>query len=212
MNGPTGIIVRALLATKISHVRQAVESYAHDRLDQGKGVVRGYAIGAGLYFAAGLFLIAALFVGVVALFRWIELHYGPNIAFGAIGGGLVVLAVLCALIAAAMMRPPKANFVSLSSRLRVAMRVNPKSAADASEPNAYVPAKTAGKSGIDHIASASKMAAAVLRSPSTNSARQKSSPIATRAAAAMAVSLLGWALARRLGQPAITVRKKRFQA
>lgn len=205
MNGPTRMIVRAVLATKLSHVRQAVESYAQDRLDQGKGVARGYAIGAGLYAAAGLFLIAALFVGAVALFRWIELHYGPNIAFGSIGGGLVVLALLCVVMAVIAMRPPKANFVGLASRLRVAMRVNPKTSTEAAVTDSYAP-----RSGRDALTTARNMAADVLKaSPRASSSTAAGSPIATRAGAAVAVGLLGWALARRYSRPAPPVRMPR---
>lgn len=202
MNGPTGMIVKALLATKVSHVRQAVESYANDRLDQGKGVVKGYAIGAGLYLAAGIFLIAAIFVGVVALFRWIELNYGSNIAFGSIGGGFVVIALICALAAAAAMRPPKANFVGLGSRLRVALRVNPKTPDEQAVAQTYAP-----RSGGDAIAAARSMATSVLREPSkAASASATSSPITGGAGAAMAVTLLAWALARRYSRSARATR------
>ena len=199
MNSPTGTIVKALLATKVNHVRQAVESYAIDRLDQGKGLVKGYVIGAGLYLAAGIFLIAALFVGVVALFRWIELHYGANIAFGSVGGGFVVLALLCALIGASAMRPPKADFVSLGSRLRVAMRVKPKSIGEKQSSSAQT---YTSRTGRDAIVAARNTASAVLRETPKSAASMTSSPMVGRAGAAMALSLLGWALARRYSGPA----------
>ncbi len=169
-------------------------------------MAKGYAIGAGLYAAAGLFLIAAIFVGAVALFRWIEVRYGPNIAFGSIGGGLVILALLCALMAAGAMRPPKKNLVGLASRLRVAMRVNPKSPNETpASAQTYAP-----RHGRDAIAAARNTATSVLRgSPKAAVSSSASSPIATRAGAAVAISLLGWALARRYSQPARPVRVPR---
>ena len=53
-------------------------------------------IAAGLFAAAGIFLIAACLVGIMALFRWIEINYGLFPAFGAVGALLLVIAAICA--------------------------------------------------------------------------------------------------------------------
>lgn len=66
-------------------------------------------------------MLAACLVGLFALFRWIELTYGRYPAYGAIGGIMVVLAAICAGLAAATLRRPARKFPSLTSRLRVAI-------------------------------------------------------------------------------------------
>jgi hypothetical protein len=70
-------------------------------------------------------LIAAMLVGAMALFRWIEIHYGQFWAFGAVGGLLTMVAAICAGLAAAKLRQPSPHFPSLTSRLRVAIKANP---------------------------------------------------------------------------------------
>jgi hypothetical protein len=54
----------------------------------------GYGIAAALMLGGILAVFGAITVGAVALFHFIELRYGTNIAFGALGGGLLVLAVI----------------------------------------------------------------------------------------------------------------------
>ena len=96
-----------------------------DRTDQATGTATSYAVAAGLFAAAGIFLIAALLVGATALFRWIEINYGLFPAFGATGGLLVVIAAICAGVAASRLKRPAPQFPSLASRLRVAINANP---------------------------------------------------------------------------------------
>ncbi|GLR86984.1 hypothetical protein GCM10007857_36950 [Bradyrhizobium iriomotense] len=109
------------MALKLNHLRRATRSYLRDRTSQATGKATSYAVGAGLFAVAGLFAIAAFFVGLMALFRWVELTYGMFWAFGTVGAVLLVLAAICAGIAMAQMkRRPKA-VVPLASRLRVAI-------------------------------------------------------------------------------------------
>ena len=61
----------------------------------------------------------------MALFRWIEINYGQFWAFGAVGALLVVIAAICAGLAAAKLNRPPPHFPSLTSRLRVAIKANP---------------------------------------------------------------------------------------
>src|SRR5438270_5048519 len=101
MLAPSGDLLRVGLGLKVNQVKRATRSYLRDRTHQATGTVTSYAIAAGLFAAAGIFLIAACLVGATALFRWIEIHYGLFQAFGAMGALLVMIAAICAGLAAA---------------------------------------------------------------------------------------------------------------
>ena len=66
-----------------------------------------------------------MFVGLIALFRWIEIQYGMFWGFGAVGGLLFVIAIVCAAMAASRLNRKPPHFPTLSSRLRVAVTANP---------------------------------------------------------------------------------------
>ena len=125
MFGPSNGLLGAGVELKVNQIKRAIRSYLRDRSDQATTAVTSYAVAAGLFAAAGIFLIAALFVGTIALFRWIEIHYGQFWAFGAIGALLVVIASISAGIAAMKLKRPVSHFPSLTSRLRVAIKSNP---------------------------------------------------------------------------------------
>ena len=118
-------LLRTGLALKLNQIKRATSSYLRDRTNQATGTAASYAAAAGMFAAAGIFLIAALLVGAAALFRWIEIKYGLFWAFGATGGLLVVIAAICAGLAAAKLNRPSPQFPSLASRLRVAINANP---------------------------------------------------------------------------------------
>ena len=121
----TGDLLRAGIGLKLNQIKLATRSYLRDRANQASDGLTTYAVAAGLFAAAGIFLIAACFVGAMALFRWIEIHYGQFWAFGAIGALLVVVAAICGGLAGAKLRKPSPHFPSLTSRLRVAIKANP---------------------------------------------------------------------------------------
>lgn len=125
MSGPSIGLLRAGAEVKLNQVKRATQSYLRDRTNQATGAVTSYAIAAALFAVAGIFVIAALFVGAMALFRWVEIEYGQFWAFGAIGGLLVLIAGLCAGLAAMKLRRPAPHFPSLTSRLRVAIKASP---------------------------------------------------------------------------------------
>ena len=89
-------LLRAGIGLKLNQVKLATRSYLRDRTNQATGSLTSYAVAAGLFAAAGIFLIAACFVGAMALFRWIEIHYGMFWAFGAVGALLTAIAAICA--------------------------------------------------------------------------------------------------------------------
>src|SRR3954447_22519749 len=151
MFGPSSGVLGAGVELKINQIKRATRSYLRDRTNQATNTAASYAIAAGLFAAAGIFLIAALLVGTIALFRWIEIHYGQFRAFGAIGALLVVIASICAGFAAMKLKRPAPHFPSLASRLRVAIKSNPV------EP--------------DQIEAVRDTAATILRAPSAPMAR-----------------------------------------
>ncbi|KRR01675.1 phage holin family protein [Bradyrhizobium valentinum] len=125
MLAPSSSLLRAGVELKLNQVKLATRSYLRDRTRQATSTVASYAIVAGLFAAAGIFMIAACLVGMTALFRWIEIHYGQFWAFGAVGALLAMIAAICAGLAAAKLRQKTPHLPSLASRLRVAVKASP---------------------------------------------------------------------------------------
>jgi Putative Actinobacterial Holin-X, holin superfamily III len=135
MLAPPQDLLRSGLRTgvgfKVDRVKRAVGSYFHDRTQQAANTVTSHVTAYAMFAAAGIFLIAALLVGLTALFDWIEINYGLFQAFGVVCGLLLIIAAVCAAIAAARLRRRPAEFPSLGSRLRVAIKTSPTEAAAA---------------------------------------------------------------------------------
>jgi Putative Actinobacterial Holin-X, holin superfamily III len=188
-------LLRTGLALKLNQVKRATRAYLRDRTNQATNTVTSYAVAAGLFAAAGIFLIAACLVGLTALFRWIEIKYGLFQAFAVIGALLLVIAAICAGLAAGRLKRPPPQFPSLTSRLRVAIKSNPV------QP--------------DQIEAARDTAAAVLLAPSAPARARRGRPKAelrprrdtrnTRAGLILVATLLGWAAVRRRQQARGTV-------
>jgi len=117
---PSSDLVRAGLGLKLNQIKLAARSYLRDRTNQATGSVASYAVAAALFAAAGIFLIAACLVGMAALFRWVEINYGLFYAFAAVGGLLLLIAIICAGFALMRLKRRPPQFPSLTSRLRVA--------------------------------------------------------------------------------------------
>ena len=189
MFSASGGVLRAGLALKLGQIKLAVASYLRDRTRQATGTAVSYAVAAGLFAAAGVFAVAACLVGITALFRWLEIEYGLFQAFGVVGALLLVIAAICAGLAAGRLRQPPPEFPSLASRLRVAIKANPI------------------KSG--PVETARDTATAILRStptPATSARRKSGSALAggasvdtrqVQASLIVAATLLGWVAARR---------------
>jgi Putative Actinobacterial Holin-X, holin superfamily III len=188
-------LLRTGLALKLNQVKRATRAYLRDRTNQATDTVASYAVAAGLFVAAGIFLIAACLVGLTALFRWIEIKYGLFQAFDVIGALLLVIAAICAGLAAGRLKRPPPQFPSLTSRLRVAIKSNPV------QP--------------DQIEAARDTAAAVLLAPSAPARARRGRLKAelrprrdtrnTRAGLILVATLLGWAAVRRRQQARGTV-------
>lgn len=121
MLAPSGELLRAGVALKLNHVKRAAQSYLRDQTSHATGKVTSYAVAGGLFAVAGLFVVAAFFVGLIALYRWVAIHYGQFWGFGTVGAVLLVLAAVCAGVAMAQMKRKARPIVPLASRLRVAI-------------------------------------------------------------------------------------------
>jgi hypothetical protein len=182
MLAPPGEILRAGIEQRLNRVKRATQSYLRDRTRQATGTATSYAVASGLYAAAGIFLLATCLVGLMALFRWVEIHYGQFVAFGVIGGLLVLLALVCAGVAAARLKRPAPHFPSLASRLRVAI----------ASPLVRTPAEESDPAvDPDSIPLAPRATARPLR----GSGRQNT--IGVPVGLAVTALLLGWAATRR---------------
>jgi hypothetical protein len=191
MLAPSSGLLRAGLALKLNQIKMATRSYLRDRTNQATATVTSYTIAGGLFAVAGIFLIAACFVGVTALFRWIEINYGLFPAFGVVGALLLVIAAICAAVAASKLKRPPPRFPSLGSRLRVAVKASPL--------------------GPDQIDAARDSAAAILSAPSSPATRAGRRRLngkpglmrdnkAVPAGLILIATLLGWAAVRRRHQ------------
>jgi hypothetical protein len=188
MLAPSSGLLRAGLALKLNQIKLATRSYLRDRTHRATDSAASYAVAAGLFAAAGIFLIAACFIGFAALFRWIEINYGMFWAFGVVGALLLVIAAICAALAAARLKRRPQHFPTLTSRLRVAIKANPL------QPN--------------QIEAARDTAAAILSAPSSvpragrRQLNAKPGPRDNKAMPALILvaTLLGWAAVRRRHQ------------
>ncbi|MET0719647.1 MAG: phage holin family protein [Tardiphaga sp.] len=180
------------LALKLNQVKRATSSYARDRVEQSQGAAISYAVAGGLYAAAGIFAIALLLVGVTALFRWVELRYGLFEAFGASAAVLLVLAIICAALAASRLKKPARQFPSLGSRLRVAISATPGKYPD--PPARNVSGRDTATAVLSEPATPVK-ATRGFRGRAASPPAQNSGQI--KAGLVLAATLAGWALARR---------------
>jgi hypothetical protein len=196
MLAPPSGLLRAGLALKLNQIKLATRSYLRDRSNQATDSLTSYAIAAGLFAAAAIFLLAASMVGVIALFRWIEIEYGLFQAFGATGALLVVIAGICAALAASRLKRKPRQFPTFSSRLRVAIKASPVKP--------------------DQFDAARDTAAAVLLAPSAPGSRGgrqrlRSEPLDTKSLSAgllLIGTMLGWAAVRRRQQAQSLERRR----
>lgn len=96
--------MRASVERKPRTFAALVQSYAADLKGWAAGLAAGYGIAAALLLGGILAVFGATSVGAVALFHYIALTYGPDIAFAVLGCGLLLLGVILLLAGWAMMR------------------------------------------------------------------------------------------------------------
>lgn len=69
-------------------------SYVGDLKSWAARLAAGYGVAAALLVGGTLAVFAAIAVGAIALFHVLELRYGTNAAFAALGGGLLALGAI----------------------------------------------------------------------------------------------------------------------
>jgi hypothetical protein len=84
---------------KISELKADLEFKAQQVSEHASFKARNLALIAGLFLCASIFVLFALIVGLIALYHWAELRYGPYTGLALVAGMLLVLAVLCAGVA-----------------------------------------------------------------------------------------------------------------
>src|SRR5262249_14805433 len=86
--------MKAPAKAKPRGVSALLGSYAADLKGWMVRLAAGYGIAVALMVGGVLAVVGAVAVGAVALFSFLEQRYGADIAFAALGGGLVLLAVV----------------------------------------------------------------------------------------------------------------------
>jgi len=99
---------------------RAVKSYARDQLKQGQRLAITWAVAGGLFLIAALFVICIVIVGLIALFSFLQLHFGLFQSYGIVAAVLLLHVLLLSVVAIWLIRRPTSHFPSLTSRLRVA--------------------------------------------------------------------------------------------
>src|SRR3984957_17560660 len=78
-------------------------SYAADLRGWAARLAAGYGVAAALLAGGILAVFGAIAVAAIALFHFVELRYGANTAFAALGGGLLALGAILLLAGWLMM-------------------------------------------------------------------------------------------------------------
>ena len=81
-----------------------LRSYVADLRRWMAGIAVGYAIGVALVAGGVLMVLAGVAVGVAALFDFIELRLGPELAYAIVGGGFAALGLFLLLAGTAVIR------------------------------------------------------------------------------------------------------------
>jgi hypothetical protein len=80
---------------KIAELKADLEFKAQQVSEHASFKARNLALIAGLFLCASIFVLFALIVGLIALYHWAELRYGPYTGLGLVAGTLLILGALC---------------------------------------------------------------------------------------------------------------------
>ncbi len=81
-----------------------LRSYVADLRRWMAGIAVGYAIGVAVVVGGVLMVLAGVAVGVIALFHFIVLRLGPELAYAIVGGGFLVLGLVLLFVGISVMR------------------------------------------------------------------------------------------------------------
>lgn len=90
--------------TKIAEVKAELELKAKQATDHLSNTARQYALIAGCFAGAAIMALLAMIVGLIALYQWTALNYGPFVGFAVVGGLLVLVTAGLVITAMAMAR------------------------------------------------------------------------------------------------------------
>jgi hypothetical protein len=76
---------------KIAEVKAGLELKAKQATEHLSNTARQYALIAGCFAGAAITALFAVIVGLIALYQWTALNYGPFVGFGVVGGLLVLV-------------------------------------------------------------------------------------------------------------------------
>ena len=79
---------------RIAQVQASFEQRVEVAKDQVRQAAQTAAVVAALAAVAGLAVLSAAGVGLFALYRWVLLHYGEFYGFAAVGGVLILIAII----------------------------------------------------------------------------------------------------------------------
>ena len=97
------------IPARVAELKARIEQRVEDAADQAVHVVQDIAVTVALVCCAAITALAAIAVGLVALARWVADLYGPFAGLAAVGGLLLVVTVILAVVA--VTRPRSARRV-----------------------------------------------------------------------------------------------------
>jgi hypothetical protein len=104
------------IEAKIAEVKAGLELKAKQATDHLSNTARQYALIAGCFAGAAIMALFAMIVGLIALYQWTALNYGPFIGFAVVGGLLVLVTAGLVVTAMAVARSdPNAGNASQAS-------------------------------------------------------------------------------------------------
>ena len=87
------------IPARVAELKARIEQRVEDAADQAVHVVQDIAVTVALVCCAAITALAAIAVGLVALARWVADLYGPFAGLAAVGGILLLVTVILAVVA-----------------------------------------------------------------------------------------------------------------
>jgi hypothetical protein len=81
-----------------------IRSYAADLTGWARGIATRYAVAVVVLLVGAIAVLVAVGFGIAALFRFIELHYGVEIAFWTLGGFFAVIGLIGVIAGIALLK------------------------------------------------------------------------------------------------------------
>ena len=94
---------------KIAELKAELAFKAEQASEHVTHKARALAMVAGLFWCAGIMALLALIVGLAALYKWGEIHYGLFTGFSLVAGLLVALTAILVLVAVSIARQSATN-------------------------------------------------------------------------------------------------------